>query len=403
MIPTLTESLAGGLLLLAFLLSGYLISRRYPLDEVGNDTYDIQLDGLRGLLAFGVMLFHYLCISQVVRVHKWDLSQYSPFVNLFGFQTVFIFFGITGYLFLNKVLCSLEISDFNFWLKMYIGRLFRLVPVAFACSILLLMLFLDEVLAYYRLHGTIPSSFIWAMFNVATSSLFSKAHDPAEIGTVDWGYTIAAGPNWSLHYEWTFYLLLPVIALAVRKQTNSSILLVSTVLLATIDGTKNFFVGWNSYTWAFIPGLLVSILRPKILSWPVFKHPFVGGLTVLLLVLSPLYPRPKFLIPILAVFLAVLISNSRFTAIFTTKVLRSIGQTTYSIYLLHGIVQYATLKWVITIPLARSMPDWLWWTTCGVQVIVVLMIARLSYEYIEKSGIQAGKRFYYWLVNLIGQ
>jgi peptidoglycan/LPS O-acetylase OafA/YrhL len=403
MIPTLIEILAGAFLLLAFLSSGYFLSSRYPVNEVEKESHDIQLDGLRGVLAFGVMLFHFLCISQVVKIDKWDLSHYSPFVNLLGFHTVFIFFGITGYLFLNKVLYSLDTSDYRFWLKLYIGRLFRLVPVALVCSISLCILFLDEVSAYYSLNGKMPISFVWAMFNVATSSLFSKAHDPAEIGKDQWAYTIAAGPNWSLHYEWLFYLLLPVIAVAGRKKTNLSFVLVTIALLSTIDGTKNFFVSWTSYTWAFIPGILVSIMRPKILNWSVLKHPFTGAFTVMLLLMSPLYARPKFLIPILTVFLAILISNNDFTKVCSAKVLRSVGQTTYSIYLLHGIVQYATIKWIVTIPLARSMPDWLWWIACGCQVIVILVIGRMSYEYIEKPGMEAGKRFYKWLENLIDQ
>jgi peptidoglycan/LPS O-acetylase OafA/YrhL len=47
------------------------------------------------------------------------------------------------------------------------------------------------------------------------------------------------------------------------------------------------------------------------------------------------------------------------------------------------------------------MPEWLWWMTCALQVVVIVIIARLSFEYVEKPGIVAGKRFYTWLINLI--
>ena len=116
---------------------------------------------------------------------------------------------------------------------------------------------------------------------------------------------------------------------------------------------------------------------------------------------SAFYTKLKVKIPANTLFLCVILSNNTATRILESKLLRSLGDTTYSVYLLHGIVQYITLKWIVTIPIALSMPAWLWWLTCALQVVVIVIVARVSFEYVEKPGIEVGKRLYSWLMNLI--
>jgi peptidoglycan/LPS O-acetylase OafA/YrhL len=38
---------------------------------------------------------------------------------------------------------------------------------------------------------------------------------------------------------------------------------------------------------------------------------------------------------------------------------------------------------------------------CGLQVVVIVVVARLSFELVEKPGIALGKRLFSWLMNAI--
>jgi peptidoglycan/LPS O-acetylase OafA/YrhL len=51
---------------------------------------------------------------------------------------------------------------------------------------------------------------------------------------------------------------------------------------------------------------------------------------------------------------------------------------------------FVVVNWIVTMTIARSIPEWEWWLICGLQVVVIVALARLSYEVIEKPGIALG-------------
>lgn len=385
-------------LFLVFLITGQSVLSFLRLCDPEKQERYVQIDGLRGILAFGVMMFHFLCIRQVVVSGKWDTSAYSSVVNLLGFHTVYLFFGLTGFLFMNKMIYSQQEFNAKFWIVFYVGRLFRLVPVAFTCGSFLLLAFAEEFIGVVNHHGEYRS-FLLAILHIVTSSLFSKAHDPQVIGKIDYSWTIAAGPNWSLHYEWIFYLSLPVIAFICRQRTSLVLVTISVLVLLYIDGSPAFFFNWGNYTWAFIPGVICSLLQSYIRRVPTFAHPLFGVISVGLFIATSVFNRPKYIFPAECMFLAAIIAGNKITSVLSTKLFRSLGDTTYSIYLLHGIVQYVSLRYLVTMEIARSMSEMMWWGFCGIQVVTIVVVSRFSYEFVEKPGINLGQRVNRWLMS----
>ena len=213
---------------------------------------------------------------------------------------------------------------------------------------------------------------------------------------------MACGPHWTLHYEWIFYFSLASLSVLSFKKQSVILPVMLIILMAFgIDGVYTFFREWDFMTWAFIPGLLLGLTSKYWKNNRYLCHPSTAIIAITAVLATAFYGKMKLKIPTMTLFLAVILSRNSATRFLESKVLRSLGETTYSVYLLHGLVQYATLKWIITIPIARSMPEWLWWMTCALQVVFIVIIARLSFEYVEKPGIEAGKRFYAWLMNLI--
>ena len=79
-------------MLTAFLLVGFVVARKFPISEV-TDHRSLQVDGLRALLAFGVMTYHFFGAYHLVFVDgKFDVQWMHPVIKLFGSITVPVFF-----------------------------------------------------------------------------------------------------------------------------------------------------------------------------------------------------------------------------------------------------------------------------------------------------------------------
>jgi hypothetical protein len=78
------------------------------------------LDGLRGVLAYGVMAHHSVTAFVYFNTGDWSWSH-NPALNHLGQSTVAMFFMITGFLFTEK--CSAQTVN---WRSLYISRGARL-------------------------------------------------------------------------------------------------------------------------------------------------------------------------------------------------------------------------------------------------------------------------------------
>ena len=163
------------------------------LDERRNRAGSI--DGLRGYLALLVFFHHFVVTYYWKSLQVWERPPEDLYQN-FGKVGVAIFFMITGFLFFTKINNSR--GSLN-WLALYSSRFFRIVPLYLA-AFFIVLIFVFEATGY-ELHTSIGQLFKdltkWGLF----------------IGGFinDFGDTkrIIAGVDWTLKYEWLFYLLLP--------------------------------------------------------------------------------------------------------------------------------------------------------------------------------------------------
>jgi peptidoglycan/LPS O-acetylase OafA/YrhL len=396
--PTFSELYPICVLLFTFLTTGWLIHHTYP-SPADDKPRDIQIDGLRGLLAFGVMTYHYFGIRHLIINGELRFDRTSSITALLAGWTVPIFFAITAYLFSQRLL-RLENHQGRSISKFLLGRVFRLIPTTLLACVLFL---LTNFVVYTDMHDPKLLLHNWkVLLNASLSSIRHPASGPDSEQIATWAWSIACAPQWTLHFEWIFYLSLAALSvLTLKKQSMLLPALILIVLMIGVQGTRDFFQNWDFMTWAFVPGLILGLTNKYWKNSRYLSHPVTAMIAVATVIASAFYSKLKVKIPANTLFLAVILSNNTATRCLESKLLRSLGETTYSIYLLHGIVQYITLKWIVTIEIARNMPEYLWWLTCAVQVVVIVIVARLSFEFVEKPGIEVGKRFYVWLMNLI--
>ena len=92
----------------------------------------VSLDGLRGVLAFGVFVHHFFAAYQWKHTGAWQPPA-SHLYGVMGGFCVILFFMVTGFLFFGKVKATRGELDLD---RFFIGRVFRLVPV-YAVSVVL--------------------------------------------------------------------------------------------------------------------------------------------------------------------------------------------------------------------------------------------------------------------------
>ena len=199
---------------------------------------DSAIDGLRGLLAVSVMTHHFYITYVWKTTGVWKAPEYNALENI-GSIPVSLFFMITGFLFLSKI--KKGVTD---WKELYIGRIKRIYPLYISVAVISFTVLLFEV-PHLEVGEILKSIVKWFVF---------------EGGIIDGISTtrLIAGVNWTLAYEFTFYLLLPAISLIYGFKVKNNLLAITLTLAA--------FIGFHTGIKLYLIFLTSAITLNKIKS-----------------------------------------------------------------------------------------------------------------------------------------
>ncbi|KAA1152432.1 acyltransferase [Pseudoalteromonas sp. FUC4] len=337
-----------------------------------------SLDGIRGFLALSVFFHHFVITYYWKDTNIWASPPEKMFDN-FGSVGVAIFFIITGFLFISKITKK---STTN-WVSLYKSRFFRIVPLyIFALVVISLIVFASSEFNLHVSPQVLLKDYIkWGLFHGGSLNGFSDTR------------RIIAGVDWTLKYEWFFYFCLPLISLCISKLKKVGMFfLVVTALILFIQPLYIFSFKTNYLILFCIGGLasyLVKYYKPS------FK---ITGKTastfnLLFIITAMLYPNTLdifHVFTIAIVFLLTLLGNDLF-GVFTLRSSVILGEISYSIYLLHGIILY--LLFTVAFPLEASsslLSDFL--LLMPVTSVVVVLISATTFLLIEKPCMSIGKK-----------
>lgn len=376
----ISPSLALVCLFIALLTAG-LIGRFYghPLEHAKYQT----IDGLRGYLAFFVFLHHASIWFYYLRDGVWQVPPSNLFAH-FGQSGVALFFMITAFLFVTKLLDSRK-KAFD-WRHLYISRIFRLVPLyLFAMLILLLIV---GVISAWQLHEPPAQVF----FEVLRWLMFTVGGGPS-INAISETGIIMAGVTWSLPYEWFFYFSLPVIALFLGILPPYSYI-----------GLGLFLTGLMVYVWhpdmAVIRCFWGGVIAAFFVRWHWLRRFAETGWGSLLAVFALLYTvlefdtvyvsRAQIMLSISFILIA---SGSSLFGLLKLRVSKTLGEMAYSIYLLHGILLFVFFYGVMGIERAKSAsPEMHWLALMGLSVVLVV-VSFMTYSFIEKPCMKIAEKY----------
>lgn len=319
-----------------------------------------DINGLRAFAVIAVVLFHFN-------------TSWMPG----GFAGVDVFFVISGFLMTGIIFRGIEQQNFSI-LDFYIARANRIIPaLALLCLALLVFGWFYLTPLEYRALGKHATSSVVFLSNF-TYWTEAGYFDPAS-------HEKWLLHTWSLSVEWQFYIIYPLILLALRKfvsiQTLKLLLVVGTVLgfmfcvIATYKSPSAAYYLLPTRAWEMMIGGVAYLYpftlqenRKKLVEWT--------GLALVVgsyFFISADNPWPGYLaiFPVVGSFL--IIQAQRNDSIITGNIIfQKLGAWSYSIYLWH---------WpIVVIIYIFSLPNY--YIYLGIALSILL--GYLSYKYVEK-------------------
>jgi len=341
------------------------------------------LDGLRGLLAL-LVVFHHSAIYHVFLTSGDFLDTPSRFYNNIGPAAVALFFMITSYLFWSRLLRHRGHAD---WSSLYIARVFRIGPLflfAFTCMACI-------ALAETRFRLQVPILTLARQLSVACGLGLSPIKDingfPRTILLLD-------GVPWTLQYEWSFYLSLPLLAILLRRSRFHLHFVIGGIVCCIVASLLRVphTARTLGYITMFFCGMFAASMKHDGIRLHLSnKHSSIAVLLLFCVTLAaPVRVGAFFALPLGLLFYLVASGCTMFGLLVSRPAIR-LGSLSYSIYLLQGFPQALAFRVPVFRAMALASPT-AHWTLALVASVLLLSLSTLTYVAIELPGIELGHK-----------
>jgi len=342
------------------------------------------LQGLRGLLAFGVFMHHSFIWSRYARGHGWvDAALFHQF----GESRVVLFYMLTATLFYGRLLDARgRTLD---WLKLYVSRLLRLGPAYWFAMLLMFAAIAYATVNHIDGAGLSGLTYSWReiLGQCGAWMGFSMLGMPSIDGYVSTPVIVAA-VTWTLPYECAFYLLLPLLALPLRVKMPAAALgigLAAAVWLAAWAPEPALcapFAGGFVVAQVMRVPRLVTLLRKRACALAAMV-----AMTAAILAFPTMYaPLPMLL---LLFSMAVVACDNTLLGILDWRLPQALGRWAYSLYMLHGVALYTLFMLVLGAERSARLSDWQYAGVIAACVPVVLALSWASQRWIESPPMRA--------------
>jgi len=344
------------------------------------------LDGLRGFLALAVFFHHAALYHSFIQDGRWRPPS-DRLYGLLGSFGVSLFFMITGFLFWSQILDKHGRPD---WGRLYIGRVFRIGPIYLAAVAAMVACVFFLTGAHLQVSmGTLARQLAeWGALGLRSGSPINGFPEPG---------VLLANVTWSLRWEWFFYASLIVTALFARNRIMAwalpSVGLVASLGLLVRGHSAVGAPSAFAFIALFCIGMLTAAAR-GMASKVAFQTPLFSAIAAaLLLSVLGACSTAYAILPICVLGAAfVLIANG--TSLFgllNTRPARRLGDISFGIYLLQGLVFAATFATQAARTFALSSPAH-HWALVALASVLLISLATAAHVFIERPGIDLGRK-----------
>lgn len=339
-------------------------------------AYRHELDGVRAIAVLAVLGYN---------------AGYNDFAG--GFIGVDVFLVLSGYLITQQITGHLSAGSFapvRFWLRRARRLLPTMVPVLAVAALSALILKGDAAFGEFA-RRFISAGFFYSNYQFASEAggYFARSSD-----------TNLLKHTWTLSLEWQFYLVMPVVLLALHRFGRGSMfagLLVLSAgsfiyaerLIAANDANWAFYAVAPRF-WEFAAGGLIALAQPLLGRLPLPGQLVRGvGLALILIAIfyyqGGVFPGRGALAPVVGTMLILAAPIARldpFHWLLTRGWMQWVGLRSYAIYLIHWPLM------VSVTPADMSQSEGI----LSVVIVISLFLGHLIYRYVE-TPVRSGPRF----------
>lgn len=305
------------------------------------------LEGLRGILAFSVVMHHAYCWYYFTETGVWTTGNSVIFARLADFGVI-QFFYLSGFLFWRKLMKAGRIPVAKF----YLSRFVRIAPVYYCCvgAAIIVGLLATGFKLQVSPRELATSLLPWLLFSLGGQ----RAVNHADIARITCGVT------WTLALEWLFYLSLPFLGWFSRSARRLMLYALAFGLLFLLSryvragagdaGSLHFASSMLAEYSKFMlvgfgGGILVAALQTKLKAWfqPLMhlRNWILLGLYLAYLLIPGITNAGQVLV--LAAF-ALVVQGADLFGLLGCRAVRLLGVISYPMYLAHGIVYYSAMR-----------------------------------------------------------
>ncbi|MDT7953361.1 MAG: acyltransferase [Acetobacteraceae bacterium] len=343
-----------------------------------------NLDGLRGFVALAVVIHHGGIYRHYFLTGRWEL--FSSLNSMLGQGGVAMFFMLTGYLFWRRLVLAEGRID---WLRLYIGRVFRIGPI---------FLLTSAIAVVVSLHGgrhVHPGALLLA--KQIGHYLFLGILPAVSVRGYDTGLLLAL-VTWTLAFEWKFYACLPLLAVLARRRLHVlfAAILFLWPLLAIWGGISIDAFDWRpALVCMFAAGALTASLQvsgivPR--TQGLLTSALATGLLVYALLALDSSSSPGAILVLAALFYLVATGCSMF-GVLQMRSAHRLGHISYGIYLMQGLALAAVLRPLHRLSAASPVLHVL---LVGLASALLVFMALLAHRWVELPGMRWGDRVARW-------
>ena len=345
-----------------------------------------SIDGLRGYLALCVFGHHSAIWYFYLRSGLWELPDSHLYTHC-GQSSVALFFMITGFLFFSKLLnARAKGVDFG---RLLLGRVMRLTPLYWLA--ILILFAIVGVLSGGELRQPLLKlawrSVRWLGFTIL---------EAPDLNAVRHTYVIIAGVTWSLAYEWFFYLSLPVIALLVGVTVPRGYLALgfANLVALAIWGPDLHHLS------CFIGGIVAAYLVRRS-DFQRFAGTHVASAVVLglLALVVVFFPTAYGALPLalLSLAFALIAGGATLFGVLSHPVSRALGEFTYGLYLLHGLLLFVTFTFIVPRSQGRHLDAQAHWLIAVGLTPLLVLASYAAFRFVERPALESTPRVEAWL------
>lgn len=349
-----------------------------------------SLTPLRGIAALWVVLYHY-SFQYFPNLHP---DRYTHLVQK-GYLAVDLFFMLSGFVLTHVYHDSFSRSVADKYWSFLKARIARLYPLHLAVLLLFVATALTFRAVEYAATGSFPAIPLKGAESVGAlvANLFMLQGLHASM--LSWNY-----PAWSISLEFMAYLVFPfALPWVWRSAARTQVLLAAGAFatLALLAWTSRDLNQWDGPQTLlrclpeFLLGsLLYSAYRGGLASRLLSGDLALAGLALAILLLLHLGGPDLMAVPLFALLILAAVANrGRAAAALNVRPLVWLGDVSYSLYLIHGFVEYATTQLLgqgLGIHDRKALPgDWSM-ALLVAMVTVCLLLAGPAYRRIEVGG-----------------